>query len=82
MSVRDIKSIIIASVDKKPAMSEDSVSGGIVNPDRALFTVTLMRKMKLDKAIQTARIKVEDIQPLVKIDVNAPALFLELPQAF
>ncbi|TNF24915.1 MAG: hypothetical protein EP319_17400 [Deltaproteobacteria bacterium] len=82
LSVRDIKSIIIASVDKKPAMNEDSVSGGIVNPDRALFTVTLMRKMKLDKAIQTARIKVEDIQPLVKIDENAPALFLELPQAF
>jgi len=78
----DIKKIILATVDKKELMSKDSVSGGIVNPDRALFTVNLARKMSIDKAINTALLRVEDINPLMKSIEHEEALLIELPQAF
>ncbi len=77
-----IKKIIIETSDNKPMMKKDSVSGGIVNPDRAIFTVSLIRKMDIDKAIKTALERVEDITPLVKEEDIGTALFLELPQAF
>jgi cell wall-associated protease len=82
LKVSEIKRIIVETVDKKVGMENDSVNGGIVNPDRALFTVTLARKMSVDKAIETAKTRVEDINPLMKSLNEDQGLLLELPEPF
>ena len=67
---------------RRRAWPDDSVSGGIVNPDRALFAVTLARKLSLVESIKAAREKIEDINPLIKSFSEDQGILLDLPEAF
>jgi subtilisin family serine protease len=64
LSIAEVKKLVLGTVDKKDWLAGKVVSGGIANPDRALFAAKLtMSGSDLDSAIAQSRTHVADIAP-------------------
>jgi subtilisin family serine protease len=64
LSLAEVKKLVFGTVDKKDWLAGKVVTGGIANPDRALFAAKLtMSGSDLDSAIAQARTHVADIAP-------------------
>lgn len=58
----ELKKILMETVDKKDWLADKVKSGGIINPERAVFAAQLMKKGKaMDAAIAQARKEVADM---------------------
>lgn len=56
-----VREILMGTVDYKDHLTDKSVSGGIVNPERAYAAAELSKVRKLEEAIASARVTVSDL---------------------
>lgn len=61
LSTRDLKAIILGTVDKKEWLAGKVRTGGIINKARALRAAELAKSRNIDLAISTARATVADV---------------------
>jgi subtilisin family serine protease len=85
LSPKDIKALIMKTVDFKSYLKEKVLTQGLVNPGRAIKAGELSRTMSLEQAIENSRLTVQDM-PEEK-SILAPAhytkdLVLPLPSLF
>jgi cell wall-associated protease len=59
----EVKQILMGTVDLKDFLNGKVVSGGIVNPERAVLAATMVKTHGIDTAIATARQQVADVIP-------------------
>ncbi|MFA5582991.1 MAG: S8 family serine peptidase [Bacteriovoracaceae bacterium] len=57
----DIKRILMETVDKKPWLADKVVSGGTVNPSRAITAARLTVRMNLNQAIAQSKAQVKSL---------------------
>lgn len=57
----EVKEIIMSTVDKKAFLTEKVISGGIVNPTRAIYAAELRKKFELQVAIEQSIAEVKDL---------------------
>jgi len=62
LSARNLKKIILATVDKKEFLKDKVKTSGIVNPDRAIKAASLSLKLSIDKAIEKSRLEIKDLE--------------------
>ena len=60
LSPRDIKEVVIKTVDFREELKEKVLSGGVVNSTRAFRAAELSLEMSLGEALEMARLEVED----------------------
>jgi subtilisin family serine protease len=63
LSLSQVKQIVLQTVDKKDWLAGKVVSGGIANPNRALYAANLSLTMDVYSAIAKAQTLVTDIPP-------------------
>ena len=62
LTPQEVKKILMETVDKKEWLKDKVISGGVINPNRAIFVAKEMRKGKdIDAAIKTSRTRVGDM---------------------
>ncbi|MBL7714149.1 MAG: S8 family serine peptidase [Bdellovibrionales bacterium] len=79
MNHQEIRSVIMETVDKKDWLVEKVISGGIVNPSRAVYAASLMKTKTRVDAISTAIKSIPDMV-VVKSAQIAGGVFLPMPQ--
>lgn len=62
LSPRNLKKMILATVDKKDFLKDKVKTSGIVNPDRATKAASLSLKLSIDKAIEKSRLEIKDLE--------------------
>lgn len=86
LSPKEIKDIIMGTVDKKDWLKGKVVTGGIVNTSRALNAGRLSNRMSVSDAIGVSRSEVEDVTTINKsLKVFSPyfeGFVLPLPNQF
>lgn len=60
LSAKEVKEILMGTVDKKDWLKEKVITSGIVNPERAYKAAEYAKGMSLADAIKRARIEVQD----------------------
>jgi cell wall-associated protease len=70
LSPGEVKQILMGTVDKKDWLAGKVVSGGIANPDRAVYAAQLTTGMDLSAAIEKANTEVADYQSLSAEDFS------------
>ncbi|MBY0471186.1 S8 family serine peptidase [bacterium] len=84
LNFKDLRKVLMETVDKKDFLTGKVASGGIVNGQRAVAAALLMKSgVALDAAVKTARAQVADIvaAPAFAQDV-AKESFLQMPSVF
>ena len=67
LSAVDVKQILMGTVDKKPWLFDKVRSGGVINPDRAVYAAELTKQgVELGQAIAQSRREVEDKLPATR----------------
>ena len=51
LSIKSLKTILLRTVDKKKELLEQSVSGGIVNPERVYAAIRLLKRNSVKTAV-------------------------------
>ena len=84
LTMAKLKTIILGTVDKKTELIDQSVSGGIVNPERVYAAVKLLKKYNITTAIQKALKLVSPINTLDSLNKEdiSESLSLPLPEPF
>ena len=68
LSNSDLKRVLMETSDQKDFLKGKVVSGGIVNPERAILAARFSKTMQLSEAIQAALLHVNDVKtPATKI---------------
>lgn len=62
LTTLEIKDIIVSTVDKKDFLKDKVSSGGIVNPDRAIYAANLRSNMELKAAVEKSLSEVADLK--------------------
>lgn len=62
LTPKEIKAILMGTVDEKDFLKAKVKSNGIVNPNRALYAAKLSLNVNVDEAIQTSNVSVDDIK--------------------
>ncbi len=60
LSSRDLKKMLMSTVDRKDWLKGKVLSEGLVNPDRAYLAAEKSKSMSLDEAIKLARTEIKD----------------------
>jgi subtilisin family serine protease len=63
LAPKDIKEILMGTVDAKPWLSGKVKTGGIVNKDRAVIAARLTLTHTVSEAITMSKAKVDDMAP-------------------
>ncbi|MCM0606242.1 MAG: S8 family serine peptidase [Xanthomonadaceae bacterium] len=61
LTPEEVKSVLMGTVDFKESLKDKVVSGGVVNPERAVLAAELSRGMNLTDAMNKARLNVMDV---------------------
>lgn len=79
MNHQEIRAVLMGTVDKKDWLLEKVISGGIVNPTRAVLAAQLMKTRTRVDAIAQANTQIPDML-VVKSSQIADGIFLPMPQ--
>lgn len=79
LSNSDIKRLLMETSDMKSHLKDKVMSGGIVNPNRALAAAKLAASMELAAAIESARMQINDIAGGAEKVTDEPTFVLPLP---
>lgn len=85
LTPEQVKTILMGTVDYKDSLKDKVVSGGVVNPERAVLAAELSRGMALTDAMNQSRVKIADVietmtMPVAKTDKPVEAQALAMPQ--
>lgn len=78
LSVRDVKAIVLGTVDYKAWLKGKVKTAGIVNRSRALKAAEFSKTMSIDRAISSAVVTIMDVQTLKAFNLNTFELGLKL----
>ncbi|CBW26969.1 putative serine protease [Halobacteriovorax marinus SJ] len=78
ISIKDIRKIILLTVNKKDELREKSVAGGIIHPARVYKTIRLLRRYSLSRSINYANSWIPDMA-ITHEKSDHKGLFIELP---
>jgi cell wall-associated protease len=71
LTLKDVKKIIMGTVDLKPWLAGKVVSQGVANPGRAIMAAKMSKTSGVDNAISSARLQVMDVVSKRAISKNS-----------
>ena len=74
LTPKDIKKILMGTVDAKGFLKDKVSTGGIVNAERAVVAAEISRSMGVTVGIMKAKIQVRDVEGMMTERVNAKAV--------
>lgn len=74
LSPKDIKKILMGTVDSKGFLKDKVATGGIVNAERAVVAAEISKTMGVTVGIMRAKLQVRDAEAMLTENVNAKAV--------